>query len=349
MTASAIGNAYAPALVVDQFVSDDLAGNGMIRDIERGDLIGLPAGAPTQMPSLASVELSVLPKAGAASVMPAIKIPAAEFRSARLDLGEGYRLTVDERSQNLLLENSQHEARTLIWGDARIEGNTVSEPLQFWGTTSFAFGKESKITLETSKSPDDMNAYRLDKISVSTADRGMVITGLANDVAGDLKVTDFKYGSTVDDAARDGFTLTESIAKTYPEIAPKTSPVTSPETNHETAQTTSQKTEWLNDDDVAITQALLNATAVGGLFGPGSDVMSRAEFGALISRFFSSWALSSMVMQLRYTMNSEYNTRTNDHTSEDNKASERRLIERLIIEQALLQDMQVERAAALWA
>jgi hypothetical protein len=349
MTAAAIGNAYAPALVVDQFVSDDLAGNGMIRDIERGDLIGLPAGAPTQIPSLASVELSVLPKAGAASAMPAIKIPAAEFRSARLDLGEGYRLTVDERSQNLLLENSQHEARTLIWGDARIEGKTVSEPLQFWGTTSFVFGKESKITLETSKSPDDMNAYRLDKISVSTADRGMVITGLANDVAGDLKVTDFKYGSTVDDAARDGFTLTESIVKTDPEITPKTSSVTSPETSHDTAQTTSQKTEWLDENDAPITQALLNATAVGGLFGPGSSIMSRMEFGALISRFFSSWALSSIILQFSHTMNSEYNNRINNRYSEDSKASERRLIERLIIEQAMIHNMQVDRAATLSA
>jgi hypothetical protein len=168
----------------------------------------------------------------------------------------------------------------------------------------------------------------------------MVITGLANDIAGDLQVTDFKHGSTVDDSARDGFTLTEFI--------PKKDQIMGQNNGPETSANTAQKTGWLDDDDVAITQALMDATAIGGLFGPGSEIMSRIEFSALISRFFSSWALSTMVFQLSHTMNAEYNNRTNDRTSEDSKAIERRMIERLIIEQALIQDMQIDRSIELY-
>jgi Domain of Unknown Function (DUF1521) len=345
MTLSAINNVYTPAIVTDQFANDDVAGNGLIRDIQRADLIDLSGSAATEIPSIASIELSILPKSGTTNVKPAIKIPAAEFLNARLDLGEGYCLTVDERNQNLMLENTQLDARTLIWGDARIEGNTVSEPLQFWGTTSFVFGKESKITLETSQSPNDNVAYRLDKISVSTADRGIVITGLANDIAGDLQVADSKNGSIVDDAARDGFTLTESIPKTNK----TTSSNIGAEIAKESGQDPAQKAQWLDDDDLAVTQASMAATAVGGLFGPGSTIMSKMEFGVVISRFFSAWALSSIMLQHNSIMSSEYNNRANDRCSDEHKASERRLIERLIVEQALIQDMQIERSIELYA
>jgi hypothetical protein len=307
MMASSIGGASAfhSSIDMDGFEGgNDLAiGANLISNISRVDPIGLPLDAPAQIPDIVRVDF-VQPTANAL-IMPTT--PVAKFGGAKLDLGQGYRLTVDERDQSLLFENEKAEAQTIIWGNGKITGNTVNEPLQFWGTTSFTFGDEGKITLETQESKTVPGEYLLDKISVSTADRGVVITGLTNDVVGDLKVDESKSAGSVDNNARDGFTLIET------------------EDGH----------AWLDEDEIAITQSLLDATAIGRLFGPGSEYLSSVEFSALLSRFMTNWNLFSMVSSLtRYSAIELHQSVENK--SDSNKISERRLIERVLIEQAMV-------------
>jgi hypothetical protein len=307
MMASSIGGASAFRSNVDmdslEGGSDFAVGANLIGNISRVGPIDLPLDAPAHIPHIVSVDF--VQPAATRLIMPII--PAAKFGGAKLDLGQGYRLTVDERDQSLLFENEKAEAQTIIWGNGKITGNTVNEPLQFWGTTSFTFGDEGKITLETKESKTAPGEYLLDKISVSTADRGVVITGLTNDVVGDLKVDESKSAGSVDNNARDGFTMIE----------------------------TEDGRAWLDDDEIAITQSLLDATAIGRLYGPGSEYLNSVEFSALMSRFMTSWNLFSMVSSLtRYSAIELHQSVENK--SDSNKVSERRLIERVLIEQAIV-------------
>jgi Domain of Unknown Function (DUF1521) len=277
----------------------------LIRDVSRSAPMGLPLDAPTQIPAAVSVAFTQPKLITEPELMP--KILAARFGGAKLDLGQGYRLTVDERDQSLLFENGKTASQTIIWGNAKIAGNTVSEPLQFWGTTSFAFGDEGKITLETVESKSTPGQYLLDTVSVSVADRGVVITGLTNDVVGDLKIDESKSGGRVDNNARDGFTLFE----------------------------TEDGASWVDDDNAAITQALLDATGIGGLYGPGSEFLNSVEFSALMSRFMTSWNLFSMISSFsRYSTIEP--TRSVETKSDVDRASERKIVERLMLEQALI-------------
>ena len=284
---------------------DSLSGADLIREVSRGAPIGLPLDAPTQIPAAVSVAFIQPALTAASELMP--MIPAARFGAAKLDLGQGYRLTVDERDQSLLFENDKFAAKTIIWGNAKIEGNTVSEPLQFWGTTSFAFGDGGKITLDTVESKTAPGQYLLDMVSVSVADRGVVITGLTNDVVGDLTVDESKSSGRVDNNARDGFTLFE----------------------------TADGISWLDDDNAAITQVLLDATAVGRLYGPGSEFLNSVEFSALMSRFMTSWNLFAMISSYSRFSTIEP-TRSVETKSDVDRASERKIVERVMLEQALI-------------
>ncbi len=285
--------------------NDMVADAGLIRDVSRVAPIGLPLDAPTQIPAIVGVAFTQPALIATPELMP--MIPAARFGGAKLDLGQGYRLTVDERDQSLLFENEKTASQTVIWGNGKIEGNAVSEPLQFWGTTSFAFGDEGKITLETVESKSAPGQYLLETVSVSVADRGMVITGLTNDIVGDLKVDESKSSGRVDNNARDGFTLFE----------------------------TADGAAWVDEDNAAITQALLDATAVGGLYGPGSEFLNSVEFSALMSRFMTSWNLFSMISN--YTRFSTFEPSRSFETKSDvDRASERKIVERVMLEQALI-------------
>jgi hypothetical protein len=316
MNVTGIGTAFSPNILANKFANDDVSSSDLLNDIHRSDFIGLPVDAPTQIAPIVGVDLNQLNlMRGEQTSVPVAHIPAVSFLNASLDLGSGYRLTVDERDQSLLFENDFSEARTVIWGNARIEGNTVSEPLQFWGTTSFSFGDEGKITLQTQPSVSNPGVYSLKTVSVSVGDRGMVITGLANDTAGDLKIDNSMSAETVDDAARDGFTLYEA----------------------------EQGKGWVDEDENAIVQQLMEATAIGGIFGPGSDLMSRSEFSVLIGRFFASWSLFSLTSQMTQYTPIESN-RPSESRGDIDKASQRKLIERLLLEQALVNANHIHRS-----
>jgi Domain of Unknown Function (DUF1521) len=316
MNMISVGNTFTPINPVVQFANDDGASGDLLQKIDRADFIGLPLNAPTQIPPIVGVELNQFrSELGDPTTVPVAFIPAVSFLNVRLDLGSGYRLTVDERDQSLLFENDFSEARTVIWGNARIEGNTVSEPLQFWGTTSFAFGDEGKITLQTQPSILNPNVYSLETVSISNGDRGIIITGLANDTAGDLTIDRSKSGEAIDDEARDGFTLYEA----------------------------DQGRGWVDDNDNAMVQQLMDATALGGTFGPGSQLMSRSEFGTLIARFFSSWSLFYITSQTNRFTPIE-SSRPSESRGDVEKSSQRKIIERLLQEQALIKANHIHRS-----
>jgi hypothetical protein len=222
---------------------------------------------------------------------------------ALIDLGDGYSLFVSDRDRQLVLENAASSSRTIIFGDARIK-TASGENLQFWGTTTLAFGLDGKITLETAEAADQPGSFLLERIAVSNGTRAVVITGVA-DEAVDALTIERGDGFDVDYDTRDGFVLEQA----------------------------SDGTGWLTEFGDAATQDLLNETAVGGTYGPGSGVLSLSEFSSLISCYLSSMGSSSWHWSTHSRLNQDPQ---HDHhrQSSDRKNIERLMIEKLIFEQS---------------
>jgi hypothetical protein len=234
---------------------------------------------------------------------------------AQIELGDGYSLFVNDRDRQLVLENTAMSSRTVIFGDARIE-TASGDSLQFWGTTTFAFGQDGKITLETAEIADQPGNFLLDRIAVSNGPRAVVITGVADEAADTLTIQQ-DNGHVLDCNTRDGFVLEQA----------------------------SNGIGWQTEYGDAVTQALLDETAVGGMFGPGSTMLSLSEFSSLISSFLSSigWSLSNSSVSNRLIQES-----LNDHhrQSTDRQSIEKLTIEKLIFEQSFQRHLYLRREAS---
>jgi Domain of Unknown Function (DUF1521) len=167
----------------------------------------------------------------------------------------------------VIVANAATNENVRIWGAAQIELDGA-QAAQFWGTTSVVLGNGAKITLETARDAKVADIFRLDKLTVTKDERAVVITGVSQDAGGDLTVVQSNDGGNIDEDTRDGFVIERNTL-----------------------------TGWADEYGVAVTQDLLDATAVGGRFGPGSDVMSLEEFRTLISRFLA-WGQISAMMSL---------------------------------------------------
>ena len=226
--------------------------------------IAAPVMAAALLPATVDVILYDKP---AISGFGGFTITAQSIGGLSVDLTDGYWMTVDERESAVFVAHSGTKENIRIWGAAEIQLDGA-KAARFWGTTSVILGNGAKITLQTVPDANANDIFRLDKLTVTKDERAMVITGVSSDIGGDLAVVQSNDGYNIDEDTRDGLVIERDTL-----------------------------TGWADEYGVAVTQEILNATAVGGAFGPGSDLMSLAEFRTLISRFMT-WGMISTMMSL---------------------------------------------------
>ena len=248
------------------------AGPSVIMDSVLTHPIAAPVMAAAVLPVTVDVVLYDKPKI---SGIGGFTILGQSIGGISFDLTDGYWMSVDEFESAVFVAHAGTKESVRIWGAAQIQLDGA-EAARFWGTTSVILGNGAKITLETVPDAKAMDIFRLDKLTVTKDERAMVITGVSSDTGGDLAVAQSNDGHNIDEDTRDGLVIERDTL-----------------------------TGWADEYGVAVTQELLNATAVGGAFGPGSTLMSLDEFRTLISRFMSWGMISTMMSLSSRTMTSE--------------------------------------------
>lgn len=222
-----------------------------VRPLNAGPLAlaALPAAYLIQMGKLAS------------GALPSQIQPVAAFtaqvtgqHTAKVDLGDGYRLEIDERSSEMTIFNDKTGQRTRVWGDPHVDVNGKHQ-FDFYGTTTFELDNGTKLTINTEAAKGNPNVYYAAQVVVTRGDNAVVIDGLSQNQLGDLSVSVSTNGAILDAAHRDGFTVHESAAG------------------------------WRTELDTLVTQKEADITRPGALYGPGSDAPSLAEAGQAIGSF----------------------------------------------------------------
>ncbi len=293
-----------------------------------------------------------------------------ETGRAVIDLDDEYRLSINDVTAEVILENRKTGVTTRIWGNAQVEvaGQQIG---QFYGTSSFELANGTLITASTICSPDNSAAFMLDKLVISRDEHGIVVTGIASTTVGDVEIAFASHATVFDQLAPPEASLPQiAPVEAVEAIAPESSaPVTtevivinlnvSDETLEQaltavdpdavqalaTPDSTTTTTPLVNvpappvlvenkkpveaahqagidgydmDDDQRdglvfletasgwvdewdekdISAEILAQTMPGGEFDPDSTIMSRSEFGAVISRFISILSSQSMMHQM---------------------------------------------------
>jgi Domain of Unknown Function (DUF1521) len=176
--------------------------------------------------------------------------------TAKINLGDGYRLEIDERSSQMTIINDKTGEKTRIWGDPHVEIDG-KHAYDFWGTTTFTLENGTKITINTEQWGGNPNAYVASQVVITKGDNAIIVDGISQNKLGDLSVSMSNNGYAIDAATRDGYTL------------------------HENASGSGWRTESGN----IASQGDLNATAVGREYGPGSEMPSLGELGEQLGNF----------------------------------------------------------------
>jgi Domain of Unknown Function (DUF1521) len=171
--------------------------------------------------------------------------------TANIDLGDGYKLQIDERSSQMTILNTATGQSTRIWGDPHVEVNGQHK-FDFWGTTTFTLANGTKITINTEQWAGNPNAYVASQVVITKGDNAIIVDGISQNKIGDLSISMSGNGRAIDAAHRDGFTIHEGGGS------------------------------WQTGCGRTVTQAEANVTAIGGLYGPGSDMPSLGEIGNYI-------------------------------------------------------------------
>ena len=176
--------------------------------------------------------------------------------TAKVDLGDGYKLEIDERSSQMIIINEKTGERTRIWGDPHVEIDG-KHAYDFWGTTTFTLENGTKITINTEQWGGNPNAYVASQVVVTKGSNALVIDGVSQNKLGDLKMTLSNDGYAVDAAHRDGYQLSENACGSG----------------------------WMTDRGTRATQKDLDATRVGREYGPGSQLRNFDELGGVLGQF----------------------------------------------------------------
>lgn len=174
-----------------------------------------------------------------------------------IDLGDGYTLQLDERNSEITIHNDETGETTRIWGDPHVDVDG-KRAFDFWGTTTFTLENGTKITIDTEQWGGNPDAYVASQVTITKGDQAIVVDGISQNQLGDLEVTMSNDGRAIDYATRDGFVLNENATGSG----------------------------WRSDltGEIA-TQADLNATKPGELYGPGSTMPSFDEIRQALSTF----------------------------------------------------------------
>lgn len=182
--------------------------------------------------------------------------------TANIDLGDGYKLQIDERSSQMTILNTATGQSTRIWGDPHVEVNGQHK-FDFWGTTTFTLANGTKVTINTEQWNGNPNAYVASQVVITKGANAIVVDGISQNKIGDLSISISGNGYALDAAHRDGFTIYEGGGS------------------------------WQTGAGRTVTQAEANVTAVGGLYGPGSEMPSLSEVGGFLGSFLLFGALAS--------------------------------------------------------
>lgn len=200
--------------------------------------------------------------------MPCIPEPRANWTvqttgqsTANIDLGDGYKLQIDERSSQMTILNTATGQSTRIWGDPHVDVNGQHK-FDFWGTTTFTLANGTKITINTEQWNGNPNAYVASQVVITKGQNAIIVDGISQNRIGDLAISMSNNGYAVDAAHRDGFTIHEGGGS------------------------------WQTECGRTVTQAEANITAVGGLYGPGSGAMNLSEAGEMLGAFLFLGLLS---------------------------------------------------------
>ena len=134
--------------------------------------------------------------------------PARDGR-AEIDLGDGYTMTLDERSSEIVITDADGD-KTRIWGDPHVDvnGKRVGD---FYDTTTFELKNGTKITINTEPWKAGGNgAYVASQVVITRGDQGVVVDGISQNDRGDLRITTGHDGRALDFAHDDGFNLSEA-------------------------------------------------------------------------------------------------------------------------------------------
>ncbi len=197
--------------------------------------------------------------------------------TAKVNLGDGYRLEIDERSSQLTIINDKTGERTRIWGDPHVEIDG-KHAYDFWGTTTFTLENGTKITINTEQWGGNPNAYVASQVVITKGDNAIIVDGISQNKLGDLSVSMSNNGEMIDAMTRDGYTL------------------------HENASGAGWRTEM---GSVA-TQNDLNATAKGREYGPGSELASLGEIGEFLGSFLAFGIFASFLNMASMNVGSTY-------------------------------------------
>lgn len=175
-----------------------------------------------------------------------------------VDLGDGNHLELNENNSEITIYNDTTGERTRIWGDPHVEIDG-KHAYDFWGTTTFTLENGTKLTINTEQWGGNPNAYVASQVVITRGDQAIVVDGISQNTIGDLSITMGNNGRALDAAHRDGYTLHENGAGSG----------------------------WLTEMGTQATQTHLNATRVGGEYGPGSNALSIAETGRALGQFLT--------------------------------------------------------------
>jgi Domain of Unknown Function (DUF1521) len=247
----------------------DAAGFVMAAGILGSFMNPLGAGALAfgMLPAFLNIRCGTMPT-GCFPTNPVIPEPKANWTvqttgqsTANIDLGDGYKLQIDERSSEMTILNTATGQSTRIWGDPHVDVNGQRK-FDFWGTTTFTLANGTKITINTEQWKGNPNAYVASQVVITKGQNAIVVDGISQNKIGDLSISMSNNGYAVDAAHRDGFTIHEGGGS------------------------------WQTECGRTVTQAEANVTAVGGQYGPGSGAMSLGEAGEMLGAFLFLGLLS---------------------------------------------------------
>ncbi|WP_176787240.1 DUF1521 domain-containing protein [Sphingomonas sp. NFR15] len=175
--------------------------------------------------------------------------------TADVDLGDGYTLQLDENNSQMVIHDANTGETTKIWGDPHVEVNGEHK-FDFWGTTTFTLGNGTKITINTEQYAANPSMYVANAVTITKGDQALQINGLSQNTLGDLSVSLSHDGYALDAATRDGYVLDQTATGW-------------------TSELTGQQA----------TQADLDMTRPGQLYGPGSEMPSLGEVSQALSTF----------------------------------------------------------------
>jgi hypothetical protein len=130
---------------------------------------------------------------------------------ATVDLGDGYRLEINEASSQILIINENTNETTNIWGDPHIDWNNDGRTdADFWTTTTFQLENGTKITIDTTPWNGNADMYVAERVTITKGDNAVVIDGVSQNTLGDLSISMSQDGRLVDGLTRDGFRVVEN-------------------------------------------------------------------------------------------------------------------------------------------